>query len=52
MDNQKKLQKLFGQLNYPCTMSRPDLCFALNKIARRLQNPSIEVSRAAKREGR
>jgi len=43
------MQKLFGELNYIAGLSRPDIAFSINKIARRLNNPSKEVFRCAKR---
>ena len=49
MKDKKKLQRIFGQLNYLATISRPDISFSVNKIARRLQDPTVEVFRAAKR---
>ena len=45
----KKLQKLFGELNYISCLSRPDIAFSVNRIARKLQKPTKEVFRAAKR---
>jgi len=49
LETKKKLQKIFGELNYISGLTRPDIAFSVNKIARRLQNPSKEVFRAAKR---
>jgi len=45
----KVLQKIFGELKYIAGLTRPDICFAVNKIARKLQKPTKEVFRVAKR---
>ena len=45
----KKLQALFGTLNYISCVSRPDIAFSVNMIARRLEVPTLEVFRAGKR---
>ena len=43
------LQKLFGELNYVAGLTRPDIAYAVNRIARRLHDGTKEVFRAAKR---
>eukprot|EP00924_Labyrinthula_sp_SR-Ha-C_P002217 augustus_masked-scaffold_19-processed-gene-4.37-mRNA-1 protein AED:0.39 eAED:0.40 QI:0/-1/0/1/-1/1/1/0/1346 len=48
LDDIKPLQKLFGELNYLSTMSRPDISYAVNRIARRLHDGTKEVYRRAK----
>eukprot|EP00924_Labyrinthula_sp_SR-Ha-C_P010329 maker-scaffold_23-snap-gene-3.42-mRNA-1 protein AED:0.28 eAED:0.32 QI:0/0/0/1/0.33/0.5/4/0/1204 len=48
LDNIKPLQKLFGELNYLSTMSRPDISYSVNRIARRLHDGTKEVYRRAK----
>eukprot|EP00924_Labyrinthula_sp_SR-Ha-C_P001516 maker-scaffold_18-snap-gene-0.41-mRNA-1 protein AED:0.24 eAED:0.28 QI:0/0/0/0.5/1/1/2/0/240 len=48
LDNIKPLQKLFGELNYLSTMSRPDISYSVNRIARRLYDGTKEVYRRAK----
>eukprot|EP00924_Labyrinthula_sp_SR-Ha-C_P007671 snap_masked-scaffold_42-processed-gene-2.54-mRNA-1 protein AED:1.00 eAED:1.00 QI:0/0/0/0/1/1/2/0/252 len=48
LDNIKPLQKLFGELNYLITMSRPDISYSVNRIARRIYDGTKEVYRRAK----
>ena len=45
----RKLQAMFGELNYVAGLSRPDISYSVNRIARRLHDPSKEVVRSAKR---
>ena len=49
LTDKRLLQTVFGELNYVAGLSRPDIAFATNKIARMLQSPTKEVYRCAKR---
>ena len=49
LDYIKPLQVLFGELNYIAGLTRPDIAFSVNKIARSLHDGTKEVFRAAKR---
>ena len=49
LEDIRKLQAIFGELNYLNTVSRPDISYSVNMIARRLHDGSKEVIRAAKR---
>ena len=45
----KPLQQIFGELNYISGLTRPDVAYSVNRIARKLHQPTKEVIRAAKR---
>ena len=49
IDEIKKLQKIFGELNYISELSRPDISFAVNQVARKLHTATKETVRVAKR---
>ena len=49
LEDVKKLQQLFGELNYVAGSTRPDIAYSTNRIARKLQNPTKEVYRCAKK---
>ena len=49
LEDIKPLQKLFGELNYIAGLSRPDISYPVNRIARRLHDGTKEVYRSAKR---
>ena len=49
LEEQRNLQVLFGELNYIAGLTRPDVSYSVNRIARKLHEPTKEVFRSAKR---
>ena len=49
LDDIKRLQKIVGELSYIANISRPDISFPVNLIARRIVNGTKETFRIAKR---
>ena len=49
LEDPRSLQKIFGELNYIAGLSRPDIAYSVNRIARMLHRPTKEVYRSAKR---
>ena len=45
----KHYQSLVGTLNYICSSTRPDICFAVNHLATKAKAPSVADLRRAKR---
>ena len=45
----RKLQAMFGELNYVAGLTRPDISCSVNRNTRRLHDPSKKVVRSAKR---
>ena len=49
LDNIRPLQQLLGELSYIGHLTRPDICYAVNRIARVTHKATKETYRAAKR---
>ena len=44
----KPLQQIFGDLKYISGLTRPDVAYSVNRIARKLHQPTKELIGAAK----